>query len=605
MSEELLSLTLNSAQAVALARQRARHIARRLGFDEARQVQYATAVSEVARNAWQHAGGGQVVFRLALEAEPPRLQAWVTDTGPGMHDVEAVLAGALGRGGLGLVSARRMVDEFKLESAPGQGTCATVGLVFGHGVRAPSARAISQLVQELAALAEAQPQGQPGPADAVRAQLLAQVHAARAEAEEARAALEAARAELSDLQSELENTNRGVVALYAELDERAEQLRRADEVKTRFFSHMSHEFRTPVNSIMALSQLLLDRVDGDLTTEQARQVMFIRQSAQDLGDLVNDLLDLAKVEAGRITLRPGPFEASKLFSALRGMFRPLATNPAVALIFEEPAGLPLLYSDESKIAQILRNFISNALKFTERGEVRVRALLAPDGQQVIFSVADTGIGIAPIDQERIFHEFGQVENPLQRRVKGTGLGLPLSRRLANLLGGHIELTSELGVGSTFSAWIPCVSLPPEADAPAGAAAPVAESRQRTVLVIDDDEVSRYLLRSMLADQPVRVLEANEGEPGLQLAFQEQPDVILLDLVMPGMDGFEVLNRLEASPATQAIPVIVITASRLEARDRHRLEQRVVAVLSKEMTSRQASQAQLLAALERAAHGRAT
>jgi two-component sensor histidine kinase len=208
--------------------------------------------------------------------------------------------------------------------------------------------------------------------------------------------------DLSRLNRELEDTNRGVVALYAELDERADHLRRADEVKTRFLSNMTHEFRTPLNSILALTRLVLERVDGELSVEQERQIHYIRKSAENLSELVNDLLDLAKVEAGKIVVRPAEFEVRNLFGALRGMLRPLLLNTSVNLVFDEPEGIPSLCTDEGKVSQILRNFISNALKFTEQGEVRVSARLSEDGRhdgredarKVVFSVADTGIGIA-------------------------------------------------------------------------------------------------------------------------------------------------------------------------------------------------------------------
>ena len=199
--------------------------------------------------------------------------------------------------------------------------------------------------------------------------------------------------ELAQLNRELDDTNRGVVALYAELNDKADFLQRASELKSHFLSNMSHEFRTPLNSITALSQILLDRLDGELTAEQEKQVKYIRSSALDLTEIVNDLLDLAKVEAGKVTLRPKRFEVSGLFAALRGMLRPLLSqNSSVNLIFEDPVDIPELYSDEAKISQILRNFISNALKFTERGEVRVSASLGHD-DTVVLSVADTGIGI--------------------------------------------------------------------------------------------------------------------------------------------------------------------------------------------------------------------
>ncbi|HET8645061.1 MAG TPA: ATP-binding protein, partial [Vicinamibacteria bacterium] len=265
--------------------------------------------------------------------------------------------------------------------------------------------------------------------------------------------------DLSRVNRELEETNRGVLALYAELDERAEHLRRADEMKTRFLSNMSHEFRTPLNSIAAISRLLQQRTDGDLTPEQEKQVGFVVKAAQDLTELVDDLLDLAKVEAGKIVVRPVEFELGRLFGALRGMLRPLLVGESVRLVFEEPEGVPPLYGDEGKVSQILRNFLSNALKFTERGEIRVSATLGETGEQVAISVADTGIGIAPADQARIFEEFAQVEHSVQRRVKGTGLGLALSRRLAEVLGGGITLESTPGHGSTFTLRLPLAYAP--------------------------------------------------------------------------------------------------------------------------------------------------
>jgi signal transduction histidine kinase len=267
------------------------------------------------------------------------------------------------------------------------------------------------------------------------------------------AALEESRREARELRTELEETNRGVLALYAELDAQAEQLRQATDLKSRFLAYMSHEFRTPINSLRSLTRLLLDRVDGPLTGEQERQVAFIQQNATEFAEMVDDLLDLAKVEAGRVEISPAWFEMVDLFSALRGMFKPVLTNPAVSLVFEEPQDIPKLYTDDRKLSQILRNFISNALKFTPKGEVRVSARLEGDGK-VTFSVADSGIGIAAEFHQTLFEDFSQVQSPLQRRLRGTGLGLSLSKKLAHLLGGSVSLQSEPGKGSVFSVTIP-------------------------------------------------------------------------------------------------------------------------------------------------------
>ncbi|WPN49570.1 MULTISPECIES: sensor histidine kinase [unclassified Pseudomonas] len=259
--------------------------------------------------------------------------------------------------------------------------------------------------------------------------------------------------EATALREELDETNQGVLALYAELDTQAEQLRQASDLKSRFLSYMSHEFRTPLGSILSIASLLSDELDGPLSPEQHKQVAFVSTSARELSDMVDDLLDLAKIEAGRITISPAWFDMFDLFAALRGMFRPIVDTSAVDLIFEEPVGLPRLYTDDKKLAQILRNFISNSLKFTTHGEVRVSARLE-DATHVRFAVTDTGIGIAQQLHGALFEDFSQVDSPLQKRLRGTGLGLSLCKRFAGLLGGEVGVQSAPGVGSTFFVIIP-------------------------------------------------------------------------------------------------------------------------------------------------------
>ncbi|CAH0259071.1 MULTISPECIES: ATP-binding protein [unclassified Pseudomonas] len=259
--------------------------------------------------------------------------------------------------------------------------------------------------------------------------------------------------ESAALREELDETNQGVLALYAELDNQAVALREASDLKSRFLSYMSHEFRTPLGSILSITSLLSDELDGPLSPEQHRQVAFVSTAARELSDMVDDLLDLAKIEAGRISISPAWFDMFDLFSALRGMFRPIVDASAVDLIFEEPVGLPRLYTDDKKLAQILRNFISNSLKFTARGEVRVSARLEGT-DRIRFAVSDTGIGIAAELHDDLFEDFSQIDSPLQKRLRGTGLGLSLCKRFAALLGGEVGMQSEPGVGSVFFVIIP-------------------------------------------------------------------------------------------------------------------------------------------------------
>lgn len=431
---------LRTEKDVVASRQLARKIAATLGFDTQDQTRISTAVSEVARNAQRYAKDGAVEF--AVDDENGALEVTVRDRGPGIRELETVLRGryiSQTGMGLGIIGVQRLMDRFTIESSE-QGTIVQFAKELG---RLPPDRATVQKLRD-----ELRRDLDPNPMDELQRQ--------NAELMRALDELRARQLELDELNRELEDTNRGVVALYAELDEKAAALQRASEAKSRFYSSMSHEFRTPLNSIISLSRLLLDRVDGDLAEEQERQVKLIQKSARELSEIVDDLLDLAKVEAGRVPVRVNEFTIAELFGALRGVLKPLVEKATVKLEFDEQNTELRLRNDDSKLTQILRNFISNALKYTEHGEVRVTAELVSD-DRVRLTVRDTGIGIAQDDLERIFEEFAQIENPLQRRVKGTGLGLPLSRRLAELLGGSVSVESTLGKGSAFSVTVPRTS----------------------------------------------------------------------------------------------------------------------------------------------------
>lgn len=327
------------------------------------------------------------------------------------------------------------MDGFRIESSPA-GT--TIELSKRLPARAARTLDIGRLAARLAAQATKSP--------------LEEVRLQNQDLLRALEELKAREEELTILNRQLAETNTGVLALYAELEEKAEVLRDTSALKARFHSQMSHEIRTPINSILSISEILLNGTVAAPLPEQEKPLGFIRKEAQELSELVNDLLDLAKVEAGKMVIRCGSFSVADLFGGLRGMFRPLHRNQDVKLLFEDVAQLPPLHTDEGRIRQVLRNFISNALKFTEQGEVRVAAAL--QGESVVFSVSDTGIGISPADQALLFRDFSQIESVTQRNVHGTGLGLALARDLAILLEGHVAVTSETDAGSVFSLTVP-------------------------------------------------------------------------------------------------------------------------------------------------------
>ncbi|HEX9981703.1 MAG TPA: ATP-binding protein [Thermoanaerobaculia bacterium] len=567
------SITLNYDYDLVAARRRARQIAELLGFDGQSQTRIATVASEIARNALRYGNGGRIEFGVERQSGSQALVMTVSDRGPGIAELDDIMAGLYVSNtgmGLGILGARRLMDDFSIVTAPDKGTTVTMKKILPRHADDLTPPRIHKIVDELARQRPENP--------------LEELQQQNKELLQALATLNERQDDLERLNQELEDTNRGVLALYAELDEKAESLRRADHLKTRFLSDMSHEFRTPVNSILALTRLLEEAPLGE---EGDKQVSLIRRAAEDLESLVSDLLDLAKIEAGKTEVRAAEFEVTTLFSALRGMLRPLLLNRALSLVFDEPEGLPPMITDEGKVSQILRNFISNALKFTEGGEIRVAASVAPGNHCILFTVTDTGIGIAPEDQEAIFEEFTQIDNPMQASQKGTGLGLPLTRKLAQLLGGRVGVRSEVGVGSTFWAEIPIrfKGLTEVVALHTVSKRPSPEHANLRILIIDDDDTARYTIGSFATRPGAVITEAENGLAGIARAQSDHPDVILLDLMMPGIGGHEVLQRLKGDPLTAPIPVIVITSRFVNEEERRQIMTKAVNVIYKGDLSR--------------------
>jgi signal transduction histidine kinase/CheY-like chemotaxis protein len=551
VSTRLLLIAIERETDIILARQRTRKIAKLLGFDAQDQTRITTAVSEIVRNALEYAGGGRVEYRLAGDKPPQTLEIIVTDAGAGIIDTASILAGehrSTTGLGIGITGARRLMDDFSLKSASGSGTTVRMGKLLPRHALPVAKHDLQKIVEALNEQEGLDP--------------LAEIRRQNTDMLMQLEELHAQQTRLTELNQELEDTNRGVVALYAELADRADHLRQADELKSRFLSNMSHEFRTPLNSILALSRLLLSRVDGDLLPEQEKQVQYIRKGAETLTELVNDLLDLAKVEAGKTTVVPSEFTAANLFSTLRGMLRPLLAGDSVALVFEMPDDVPALITDEGKVSQILRNFLSNAIKFTEKGEIRMWAETDRAADTVTFRVRDSGIGIADEDIDVVWQEFTQISHPMQARQKGTGLGLPLSKKLAELLRGSVAVESSPGQGSEFSLTVPRV-YPLRYEMTESEASWNLAPDRVPVLSIEDNAADAFAFERALAGSRYQMIAARSLAEASRALERFSPAAILLDIVLIGEDGWRFLIEIKQRKLTQDIPVIVASMTQEE------------------------------------------
>ncbi|QIX19640.1 response regulator [Agrobacterium pusense] len=420
------------------------------------------------------------------------------------------------------------------------------------------------------------------------------------ELEEQGRALKESQARLEQQQVELEQTNSQLEEQAQQLESqkddlersnastqlKARELEQASRYKSDFLANMSHELRTPLNSSLILAKLLADNPDDNLTAEQVKYAQTIQSSGNDLLNLINDILDLSKIEAGHVDIRPEPVSVERLSNNLRQVFEPIAKNKSLGFEIDIAPECPaVIETDLQRIEQILKNLLSNAFKFTEKGEVTLSMSRTGDGQ-VAFGVTDTGIGIAPEQQKRIFEAFHQADGTISRKFGGTGLGLSISRELVRLLGGTIHIRSQEGKGSTLTVTLPLAYDPaivaPRAPvgnavpvAPAASAAPsqptallpraiveddraMPSDERRILLVVEDDQTFAAILRDLAREMGFRSLVAGTAQDALNLAQQFMPSAIVLDVGLPDQSGLSVLDRLKRDVRTRHIPIHIVS-----------------------------------------------
>ena len=375
---------------------------------------------------------------------------------------------------------------------------------------------------------------------------------------------------------EFEKKNQELGKAYREVEELNKSVTEANRLKSEFLSNMSHELRTPLNSILALSSILLARMDGDLNEEQEKQLKIIEKSGKNLLRLINDILDLSKIDSGRMDIFNAEYAVHDFTESLRMTIMPMIKETDLEFKIDIEEGIDIHSTDENKLKQILLNLISNAIKFTPKGSATLQVKRTKFDDVLEYSVKDTGIGIDPSNFETIFDPFRQIDGSATRKYGGTGLGLAVTKKLVDLLGGKIWVESELGKGSTFKFILPAKQR--------GSASPVLSDNEiagmiskeripkeapveheinidpnkKTIMVADDDREFLYVMSKYISEGNYQIITVQNGESVLEKAVRYNPDVITLDIMMPKKDGWEILQELKRTPQTKDIPVAVIS-----------------------------------------------
>jgi HAMP domain-containing protein/signal transduction histidine kinase/CheY-like chemotaxis protein len=408
--------------------------------------------------------------------------------------------------------------------------------------------------------------------------LTAELQARQMELQRSNAELADKAALLAAQNRDIETKNAEIEQARQEIEERAKQLDQANRYKSQFLANMSHELRTPLNSLLVLARLLAQNPLGNLTGKQVEYATVIHSSGSDLLRLINDILDLTKVEAGKMDINPERFALDGLIEDLRGVFGPLTEEKRLGFTISTGPGVPAdLVTDKQRLRQILYNLLSNAVKFTDRGRVELlietaAAEFPETGSRIVFSITDTGIGISQDNLTSIFSAFQQADGTTSRRYGGTGLGLAICREVAARLGGEVTVHSELGGGSTFSLRLPLTQhggAHPRAFAAEGSVRPVPAAmphealRGHKVLVVDDDPRNAFVLTDVLEMHGMTVVQATDGRKAIAELAAGNIDLVLMDVMMPQMDGYETTRAIRSMPQYARLPVITVTARAMQ------------------------------------------
>jgi two-component system, sensor histidine kinase and response regulator len=564
-------LSLKREKDVVLIRQQTKELAALAGLSLPDQTRLVTAVSEIVRNAGQYAGNANVEFSLFEQDTRQYLQVIVSDQGPGIANIEEILSETYqSRDGMGrgIVGARALSDLFWIDTQPGRGTSVSLS----KQIPASSARITadkvgrwSKIINESASAGDLLQQLQE------QNKLLVE---AFEEKQNYQNELEKQLLRVQDMNRELDDTNKGIMALYAELDEskkellvktelleeQSRQLQEATRNKSEFLANMSHEIRTPMNGVMGMTEIL---AKSGITSKQQEYVKTIQTACRSLLAVINDILDFSKIEAGKLTLELNEFDPARLVEDIAALLSVQAkTNDLLLLTFVDP-DMPLtLRGDPIRLRQILMNLMGNAVKFSEHGSVLLRvALVSIEGQfaRVKFSVTDPGIGLTEEEINKLFEPFVQGASSRASRVVGTGLGLCISRRLVELMGGKLAATSVKGHGSTFSF---CLDLE-TCSTPRLKSLSSSNLSGLRVLTVDDDVWAREIMHSYLNSWGLRNCLAADGSQALTMlhaARASDPyDLVIIDLVMPEMNGLQLGKVIREDDSLKSTRLLLVTA----------------------------------------------